>query len=351
MYKVKQLIGTTSLLTLFVLMLSISLIWVLSSSYSSTSKVLGRTTSNEELLTEINPDTTPPLLNFSQRTFKSDSTFVEKFMISNEKIELIGNEDLFNINEISKRQNPPFIYSIEIIDTSKAYAKDVDFVDESSNKSTTTLFFNINKIEFKESGEKSCMIKNNQVDILSIEIDRNNCISKNFEKSFDFIPFTHKDVTVNINSIIFNDLKRLLNDANQDEIVLYFNSSYRDYEAQVEINERFLKYYGDDLGELLSASPGHSEHQLGTAIDFSSQEVKNGLVRDFTDTKAFEWLNNNAWKHGFVLSYPEGKEEITGYSFESWHWRYIGIEQAKDLHEMPELTLREYLFLSNHKER
>jgi D-alanyl-D-alanine carboxypeptidase len=82
---------------------------------------------------------------------------------------------------------------------------------------------------------------------------------------------------------------------------------------------------------MISARAGHSQHQLGTAIDFSSAEINDGLSGIFANTQASKWLNENAWKYGFVISYPEGGEYATGYSYESWHYRYIGRSNAQEM--------------------
>lgn len=81
----------------------------------------------------------------------------------------------------------------------------------------------------------------------------------------------------------------------------------------------------------VSARAGHSQHQLGTAVDFSSSEIADGLGGTFSSTKASKWLANNAWKYGFAISYPQGYESTTGYSYESWHYRYIGKTYAQEM--------------------
>ncbi|MBQ7346664.1 MAG: M15 family metallopeptidase [Clostridia bacterium] len=91
-----------------------------------------------------------------------------------------------------------------------------------------------------------------------------------------------------------------------------------------------------------SAAPGTSEHQTGLCVDFITQSMAGVLDVRFEDTEAFAWLSQNAYKFGFILRYPEGKEETTGYSYEPWHYRFVGREAATDIY-YANLTLEEYL--------
>lgn len=120
---------------------------------------------------------------------------------------------------------------------------------------------------------------------------------------------------------------RMLEDARDEGISLVVCSAYRSYDAQVVSYERLTNIYGEEA-EGFVAAPGHSEHQLGTVIDVSNAKMDYRLVQRFADTKASEWLRQNALDHGFVLSYPRHAEEHTGYQWEPWHYRYIGKENA-----------------------
>ena len=106
------------------------------------------------------------------------------------------------------------------------------------------------------------------------------------------------------------------------------NSSYRDYDTQVATVNYYLKFYGENYKNKYVAKPGYSEHQTGLAIDVKS---KNGSP--FKTTKEYTWMVNNSYKYGFILRYPEGREEEFGYSSESWHFRYVGEEIAKYIYE------------------
>jgi D-alanyl-D-alanine carboxypeptidase len=136
-----------------------------------------------------------------------------------------------------------------------------------------------------------------------------------------------------IRSILIPDLQEMVNAATADGIDLSIRSAYRSYATQQSTYNYWLSVNGGNVGatDQVSARPGHSQHQLGTAIDFSSKEINDGLSGTFASTQASKWLADNAWKYGFVIGYPAGYESITGYMYESWHYRYIGKTNAQDM--------------------
>ena len=122
-------------------------------------------------------------------------------------------------------------------------------------------------------------------------------------------------------------LEDLLEDAERDDIDLKVVSAYRSFDEQTELKSQFTQLYGAGANAF-SADQGYSEHQLGTAVDLTVESV-GGTFTSFAQTEAYEWLLDNAHKHGFILSYPEGNEF---YVFEPWHWRFVGEDLARDLH-------------------
>ncbi len=116
------------------------------------------------------------------------------------------------------------------------------------------------------------------------------------------------------------------------------NSAYRSYNTQNSLYQRYKNQHGFAWAESYSARPGHSEHQTGLAIDMVTS---SSTFDNFEDTKEYQWLMNNAHKYGFILRYPKGKEHITGYHYESWHYRYVGKEIATKIHDL-NITYEEY---------
>ncbi|MEE5993052.1 MAG: M15 family metallopeptidase [Oscillospiraceae bacterium] len=125
-------------------------------------------------------------------------------------------------------------------------------------------------------------------------------------------------------------------DASVDGLNIYEGSGYRDYEFQVKCYESIVSAYGKEYADTYSARPGYSEHQTGYTIDC------NTINDEFGETDEGKWLAENCHKYGFIIRYPKGKENITGYSYESWHIRYVGVEDATAMYEQG-LTLEEYL--------
>lgn len=136
-------------------------------------------------------------------------------------------------------------------------------------------------------------------------------------------------------------LAELLADAAAAGEELVVASGYRSFGEQQRTHDRWTALYGEGAGGM-SAVPGHSEHQLGTAVDFTNAAAGYELWWPFGDTTASAWLEENAHRYGFILSYPRGREEETGYNWEPWHYRYIGVENARELRESG-LSLQAFL--------
>lgn len=112
------------------------------------------------------------------------------------------------------------------------------------------------------------------------------------------------------------------NDAAKNGLSIYISSGFRSYSSQKSIYNRYLSRDGRTLADTYSARPGHSEHQTGLAIDL------NTITRSFGNTAEGKWVAAHCHEYGFILRYPEGKSHITGYCYEPWHLRYVGVETA-----------------------
>lgn len=137
------------------------------------------------------------------------------------------------------------------------------------------------------------------------------------------------------------NLDRLVASAAAEGEELTVASAYRSYEDQRASYARLVSVFGRDADKT-SAPPGHSQHQLGTAVDFTNGFVGYELVQSFGRTSASLWLQEHAHEHGFVLAYPPGRGKDTGYHWEPWHYRYVGAENARRVREGP-LDLQGYL--------
>ena len=125
----------------------------------------------------------------------------------------------------------------------------------------------------------------------------------------------------------FNDaFSKLSSAASNDGLNIYVVSGFRSYNTQNNLYNNYVNRDGKDVADTYSARPGHSEHQSGLAADF------NMVDDSFEYTAEGKWLNDNAYKYGFILRYPKGKTGETGYIYESWHYRYVGVDLAKKLY-------------------
>jgi D-alanyl-D-alanine carboxypeptidase len=121
-------------------------------------------------------------------------------------------------------------------------------------------------------------------------------------------------------------------------------SAYRDYATQVALYDGYTARDGQAAADTYSARPGHSEHQTGLAVDFDDHGACY-LAACFGETPAGLWLADHAADHGFVVRYPEGKQEVTGFMPEPWHFRYVGPELARQMRATGTTTLEEFFGL------
>lgn len=136
-------------------------------------------------------------------------------------------------------------------------------------------------------------------------------------------------------------LEQLFMKSAEEEVNFIAASGYRSYERQAEIFSE--KFRNSPINAVkFSARPGESEHQTGLAVDLTCAAAGYELVQEFSDTPEGRWLTENAQDFGFIVRYPKGKESITGYQYEPWHIRYVGVPAAREIWAK-RLTLEEYL--------
>lgn len=143
------------------------------------------------------------------------------------------------------------------------------------------------------------------------------------------------------------NLKTMFQELNKLGIKATISSSYRTRQEQEKMFKMWSGLVGPILAKNYAASPGSSEHHLGTTVDIITYENNLKLLPSYDKTKLKSWLDQNAVDYGFTNSYPKGKEEITGYAYEPWHYRYVGKDVASYL-KSNNLTLTEYLYRLHH---
>jgi D-alanyl-D-alanine carboxypeptidase len=172
-------------------------------------------------------------------------------------------------------------------------------------------------------------------DDLGVLVDRSHSLPPDYVPK-DLVPLRDYGIPTLSSEVLRREaaehLGRLVAGAEADGEELMVASAYRSYEEQQHSHERLMSVLGADAGKL-SATQGHSQHQLGTAVDFTNAAAGYKLGVPFARTSAHWWLEHHAWEYGFVLAYPRGEEERTGYRWEPWHYRYVGVAYAKRIED------------------
>ncbi|GHU59372.1 hypothetical protein FACS1894133_6010 [Clostridia bacterium] len=189
-------------------------------------------------------------------------------------------------------------------------------------------------------------------------INKSNALPKNFAPPKGLARLEHKHTffyaDIKVDSRIYGAVTEMLTDAAEDGFDIRVSSGYRNIALQESnyvsavydlISQGYTQEQAEEIAGRDIAEPGASEHNAGLALDMVSGDWWAGnedLNANFADTPEYWWLYHHAYNYGFILRYPLGKSQITGFTFEPWHWRYVGKQAAKDMYESGEV-LEEYL--------
>lgn len=185
---------------------------------------------------------------------------------------------------------------------------------------------------------------NNPNSILVV-VNKNNQLPDNFiPKNLEKISLKNSNKDKYLVKEARINFEKLSNDAAKKHLSIIAVSTYRNYQYQENLFSNYIKEKGLEHTLKYSAKPGHSEHQTGLAVDVMGSNKDYNL---FENTKEFKWMINNCYKYGFILRYPKGKENITGFSYEPWHYRYVGKKVAKYIYKN-NLTLEEFIIKRKH---
>ena len=170
-------------------------------------------------------------------------------------------------------------------------------------------------------------------------------VNKNYKIDKNYVPEDLELIDINYsceNKYLRHDAKiafeKMAKKAKKEGLNIIVVSAYRNYEYQNKLYNDYVNELGKFRADIASARPGHSEHQTGLAIDISNTSLDYG---NFENTEEFNWMINNSYKYGFILRYPKAKYDITGFKYEPWHYRYVGVDIAKYIYEN-NITLEEY---------
>ena len=152
-----------------------------------------------------------------------------------------------------------------------------------------------------------------------------------------------RDSAYQLRAEVVDQLEGLFAAADRDDVHLRVISGFRSYATQADTYRSWVRTLGRSKARVSSARPGHSEHQTGLAVDLDGAQGECYLDRCFGTSVPGRWAAASAFRFGFVVSYPEGAEEQTGYVYEPWHIRYVGPTTARAMHESRVTLLQEYL--------
>src|SRR5690554_120760 len=216
--------------------------------------------------------------------------------------------------------------------------------DESDDESVNNNDSNNQNEEVEEKPSLSIDIVND--DSITVLVNKQNSLSESYAPS-DLVTVSVPTVLENpevkqMRKVAADALKEMFDKAKESNIYLHARSGYRSYQTQVQLFNNYVSRHGEEAANRYSARPGQSEHQTGLVMDITSESVNFQLTEQFGDTEEGIWLRDHAHEFGFIIRYPKDMEHITGYIYEPWHIRYMGVDVAKEVYESG-LTYEEFL--------
>lgn len=277
---------------------------------------------------------------------KDINTFYEKVPKS---IDVITSNkyDKNIINYISlnyfKEENLDRYIKYDFIDTNSVY--DTTILKEKYNYEDTVTF--VNAYLDKDYYSNDIPLSKDEASKLDVIVNKYYKLDKDYEpEDLTVINSKFASGTQKLRKEAAGKFEEMASDMLKENLKIYAGSTYRSYSYQEGLYNRYVKKDGFKEAETYSARAGYSEHQLGLAVD-----IVNGKWNYLSEgDKEYTWLVNNSYKYGFILRYPHESEYITGYVFEDWHFRYLGIDLATKVHES-KLTYDEYIARGMLKEK
>ena len=242
-----------------------------------------------------------------------------------------------SVTEFTKRDKVNYLEEFFSLDYAKLenYDRYVGYSDTTGEDEVDTVI-EVNLNLDKEDYVYSTLVDDFSFDML---VNKHRYLSENFEPS-DLVEVNldyASDSGIFLNRVAYNAFKDMSNDASNDGYGIIINSAYRSFQDQKDIMDLYFKYYGQEYVDKYIAKPGYSEHQTGLAIDVGSRTVSL-----FANSKEYSWMLDNAYKYGFIQRYTKRDENLTGFRYEAWHYRYVGKKIAKYCHDHNNMSLEEY---------
>ena len=245
-----------------------------------------------------------------------------------------------SVTEFTKRDKVNYLEEFFSLDYAKLenYDRYEAYSDETGeNEIDTVIEVNLNLD--KEDYTDSVLVDEFSTDMV---INKHRYLSEDFKPN-DLVEASLEYASENgifLSRLAYNAFKSMSDAASKEGYGIVINSAYRSFQDQQDITDLYFKYYGQEYVDKYIAKPGYSEHQTGLAIDVGSKSVSI-----FANSKENTWMLDNAYKYGFIQRYTKRDENLTGFRYEAWHYRYVGKEIAKYCHDHNNMSLEEYFVI------
>ena len=241
---------------------------------------------------------------------------------------IFSHGDNDSVKRFLKRDKVKYLEEFFSIDYAKLdnYERYLNYADETGEDEDVTVLY-VNLDLDKPDYEEAVVVDKFSIDML---VNKHRKLSEDYEPNdLMEIPIEYaSEAGMQSSRIAFNAYREMSDAATKEGYGIIINSAYRSYQDQIDIGEYYKKWYGEDYVNKYVARPGYSEHQTGLAYDIGSRSVNV-----FANSREYEWMKNNAYKYGFIERFTKRYENITGFRTEAWHYRYVGKEIAKFIHE------------------
>ncbi len=233
-----------------------------------------------------------------------------------------------SVKRFLKRDKVKYLEEFFSIDYAKLdnYERYLKYADETGEDEDVTVLC-VNLDLDKEDYVDAVKVEKFSIDML---VNKHRYLSEDYEPN-DLMEIPEEyasEAGMKSSRIAFNAFKEMSNAASKEGYGIVINSAYRSYQDQVELGEYYKKWYGQSYVDKYVAKPGFSEHQTGLAYDVGSRSVNV-----FANSREYQWMKDNAYKYGFIERFTKRYENITGFRMEAWHYRYVGKDIAKYIHD------------------
>ena len=240
------------------------------------------------------------------------------------------------VTEFIKRDKVRYLEEYYTIDYAKIenYDRYVKYSDETGEEEEDVVI-SVNLDLDKEEYKDSTLVDKFSIDML---VNKRRHLDKKFVPK-DLVKIDTKYASekgMKSAKVALDAYIEMQKEAEKEGYDIVINSAYRSYQDQLDLEELYLKAYGQSYVDKFVAKPGYSEHQTGLSYDIGSKSINV-----FANSKEYKWMLDNAHKYGFILRFPKKYENITGFRSEPWHYRYVGKKIAKIIHD-EDITLEEY---------